>query len=318
MIYPWQAGQWRRLIAEYAALRLPQALLLCGQMGLGKLALANALAAVLLCETNTDQACGHCKGCHLFSAENHPDYYCLSPEEKRRVIKVDQVRQMIHSVTQTAHRGGAQVVVIAPAESLHAAAANALLKTLEEPMGQVYFILVSHAPGQLLPTITSRCQRVLLTPTDPGLLLPWLSERVPESCDPAVLLKLADGAPLRALSLQAAGVMALRDSLLSALQQCDAEQVTPSSLAADWVKQPPVLVLSLLYTVYGDVMKCLLGFSAAEMTHHDVFPLLMTLANKFTRVTCQAKMTQVQSALQVVAQDRHLNPQLLLESVLCS
>ena len=193
LTYPWIAPVLERLPRPAGA--LPRALLLAGRPGLGKRATALFLARSLLCETQRDglKACGKCASCHLYEAGNHPDLRMLEvgqeeeaqasstadeeagPSKKAsRQISVERVRTLTDFVTITAHRGGAKVICIIPAEAMHPSAANAVLKILEEPPGDTYFLLVSHQPERLLPTILSRCFQLAFALPDPGPALDWL------------------------------------------------------------------------------------------------------------------------------------------------
>lgn len=156
--FPWLepvAQQWRQQRQQG---RLGHALILQGPEGVGKGALAEWITQQLLCERGN--GCGYCKGCQLLAAGHHPDRYALAPDGQQ--IKVDAVRQLITQLTGTAHQGGARVAVLTDAQRLNQASANALLKTLEEPPAGVHLVLVV-GPGQpLLPTIVSRCQRLIV------------------------------------------------------------------------------------------------------------------------------------------------------------
>ena len=208
--------------------RLPHALLLFGPRGIGKLALAERLAQLLLCEGTGKKPCDACHACRWFLAGNHPDFRRLEPaalakqplpeveEEEggaRRPkqpsieIRIEQVRALADFLNVASHRGGRRVTVVHPAEHMNAPTANALLKSLEEPPAAAVFILVSHRPAQLLPTIRSRCVAlpVALPPREPAL--EWLAKEGVK--EPQRWLAYAGGAPLRALDYAAKGPAAL-------------------------------------------------------------------------------------------------------------
>lgn len=137
----------------------PQALLLAGSAGLGGLVLAEHCAAFLLCpHPKEGSACGQCQSCIWFQAGHHPDLLRISKEPDEKAIKIDVIRDKIARLSKTAHSEAAQVVLIHPAESLNKAAANALLKSLEEPKAGVYFFLVADHHASLPKTVLSRCQ----------------------------------------------------------------------------------------------------------------------------------------------------------------
>ena len=174
------------------------------------------LARAILCETSRDGlgACGTCASCHLIAAGNHPDLRLVelateeeqSGEGKKRPPPPRNPASRFpwtasvslgEFVTTTAYRGRAKVIMIAPAEAMHPAAANAVLKMLEEPPGNTYFLLVSHQPDRLLPTIRSRCFRVPFALPAPELALEWLKGRGVEQ--PELALAQGGYAPLAAV-----------------------------------------------------------------------------------------------------------------------
>ena len=140
MIYPWQQQQYQQLLQCYRAGMMPPALLLSGSKGLGKMQLARHLAQTLLCEQGLTAACEQCVSCCWFNAGTHPDLLEMTLEDKSQVIKIDQVRSLTQKLQKTT-AGPARVVLMSPADQLNPAAANALLKTLEEPPSKVFFIL---------------------------------------------------------------------------------------------------------------------------------------------------------------------------------
>ena len=219
---PWQRALAADLLARRA--RWPHAMLIAGPAGLGKRALALSLAHALLCESPAagGGACGACPGCRYAAAGQHPDLRVVEPIEiEDDVVKaidwiqVDRIREMTRWAELTSHRGGAKVALIVPAERMNLPAANALLKTLEEPPGSTHFLLVSHLPGRLPATILSRCERVAAPRPDAEAALRWLAARgVP---DAARALALAGGAPLRAVALADRAYQAERAVWIEAL-----------------------------------------------------------------------------------------------------
>jgi DNA polymerase-3 subunit delta' len=217
MITDLQSSTWTRLTAQLD--RLPHALLLHGVQGVGKLALAERFAQLLVCEKRKPgaQPCGTCEGCRWFLGGNHPDIRFLEPETLARTqvaaeeadepaakgakasnqIKIEQARNLREFVNVVSHRGGNRVVVVHPAEDMNTATANSLLKILEEPPPGAVFLLVSHRPTRLLPTIRSRCVPVPVPVPDPKAAANWLAKQGVRS--PERWLAFAGGAPRRAL-----------------------------------------------------------------------------------------------------------------------
>ena len=162
-ILPWQTSQWEQLQQYKNNNRLPHALLLVGPAGVGKTDFAKVFAQSLLCEGKTNKPCGTCRHCSLLNANNHPDYFDIKPDETSRVIKIDQIRQLIEAVSKTAHVSDAQIVLVNPADMLNRNAANALLKTLEEPSGKIIIFLIDNQKSVLPATIMSRCQKIFFS-----------------------------------------------------------------------------------------------------------------------------------------------------------
>ncbi len=204
----------KRLAADRE--HVPHALLVQGRGGIGKVEFARALAAAVLCESPArGLACGTCPSCHWLSQGNHPDYREIVPEasaeegeeaeadtkEKAKsvFIKIDQVRAVADFLTLSTHRAGFRVLLLHPAESMHPNAANALLKSLEEPPPATLIILVSDQPARLLATIRSRCRALSLPMPSREAALAWLeTQNLPNALE---ALAAAGGAPLLAVEL---------------------------------------------------------------------------------------------------------------------
>ncbi len=238
-LYPWQGELWRQLTEARA--RLPHALLLHGPAGIGKRELALELARWLLCQTpSAAGACGECPSCQWFEQGGHPDFRLIEPaaesepaeEGKKggRRISVEQVREVVEFLTLTSHQGGWRAVVLQPAESLGMAAANALLKTLEEPPPKTIFLLVSHQPRRLLPTILSRCRKLAVAGPEQAAAAAWLRDQA--VVEPESLLAEAGGAPLLALDHAEPERLARRERFLAGLARPEREDL--SALAGEY------------------------------------------------------------------------------------
>jgi DNA polymerase-3 subunit delta' len=233
---PWLEVPLRTLLAQRAT--LAHALLVAGPPSIGKRNFAMHLAQALLCERPRDDglACDACASCGYFVAGQHPDFRLVGLDtldddgevKQRAEIPVGDIRALRDLVELTAHRGGRRVVVIDPAEGMSHSAANALLKTLEEPPPATFLILVSHQPGRLPATIVSRCRRVALAPPARAQAIDWLAAQGVAA--PAGVLAQAHGAPLAALALADASRQDTRRQWLAALAEPRA--MSPSALAA--------------------------------------------------------------------------------------
>ena len=166
-LQPWLAPAWQLLADALRSGRIHHALLFGSPRGYGKRALADAFAAAALCpQRGADgRACGVCRSCLLVAAGSHPDLVRVTFElrddgKTRTELTVDQLRALGHRLALSSQFGGLQIAVIDPADAMNASAANALLKTLEEPASATIIVLVADDPSRLPATIRSRCQRI--------------------------------------------------------------------------------------------------------------------------------------------------------------
>ncbi len=179
LMYPWFVPLQQHMARAFAE-RQPASMLLASQRGLGVDELALWLAHALLCQDGQDFApCGQCAACKLWQAGNHTDFLLLQPAEGKKQIGIDQVRELLPFAMTSPMVGQRRVIFIAQAQLMNQAAANALLKVLEEPPAKAVFILSSERPGALLPTIRSRTVRLDLRPALPEQGLPWLQQQLP-------------------------------------------------------------------------------------------------------------------------------------------
>jgi DNA polymerase III subunit delta' len=257
--YPWLHSPWQRLLATRA--RPAQALLLAGPRGVGKSELAQAWARALLCEAPQPDgaACGRCPACHWFDTGGHPDFRLVTLQEKTgkegetrlaTAIEVDQAREAVDYVQLSTYRAGFRVVVVDPADSLNLAAANALLKVLEEPPLKTVFVLVSDQPRRLLPTIRSRCTRLDIGLPPVEQAAQWLAG---QGVDDALnLLALSGGTPLDAWRWADGGELDERLGVLDGLAR--PEQLDPVSSGERWKTVSPQTWHNVVYKWLGDLL----------------------------------------------------------------
>lgn len=236
MAYSWQQQQWRQLQDLIENERMPHALLLSGFGGIGKGQFARALAQRLLCESpDVDSACGRCKQCQLFAAGSHPDFRVLEPESPGKAIKIDSVREVGDFVTKTAQQGGWRIVVIHSAEAMNTHAANALLKSLEEPGQNVLLILVSGQLERIMPTVRSRCRILKFPLPSENEASQWLEQVIGKSQQIPALLELAGNRPLQALTLFETETLEKHKQFVVLLEGVASGSEAPLK-AAEWCK----------------------------------------------------------------------------------
>lgn len=317
--FPWQQACWQQLLEQYQSGRLPHALLFNGHAGTGKRLLAQALAAYLLCtQPNKNKACGTCKGCQLLAAGSHPDLMQLEPEEKSRVIKVDQIRALKNFSSQTAQLNGYKVIILQPADSLNINAANALLKDLEEPPGKTLFLLVSDQAEQIVATIRSRCQRLHFPVLDSQQCSQWLADKVADEETRAQLLRLADNAPLQALQLHENDALNHRKTIYRGLAEVQQGKSHPSSVAQTLQGYEALELINWLQIWVADIIKAAQTGDARQLKNQDLAGFLMKTAAQVQLNGLYLYLDSLQEQRQALLSGHNPNKILLLESLLIS
>ncbi len=177
-MYTWLENDFNRLVARFQKNRLHHAMLVTGQQGIGKSDFCHELAGFLLCQKvaqhGQTQVCGQCQSCTLLKAQTHPDFHIIQSDKQ---IGVDLIRGAIEKLISKAQLSGNKVLIIEAADSMTESAANALLKTLEEPTDDTFLMLLSDKPEKLLPTILSRCEKHRLSTPSSQECIAWLSSQ---------------------------------------------------------------------------------------------------------------------------------------------
>jgi DNA polymerase-3 subunit delta' len=320
MIFPWQKKQWQQILQLRQQKRLPHAFLFSGIQGVGKKQLANTLAHALLCETPDLEgySCGQCRYCHLIKAQSHPDFLKISPEESGQVIKIDQIREVIQFVNETALQGGYRVIIIDPANAMNLNAANALLKSLEEPTPNCLFILISNQSMRLLPTIKSRCQEIIFSKPDKTLALSWLNTQFDENQPTELLLNLTQGAPLKAYELMKSDFLQVRQNLYQGLVALSRKKIDPVQFAAQWQEIEFINFFDLLQNWLRDLMRFKLTRGEGELINIDFRAIYAEINPIFSLNNLIRYVDKVKEIQTKVLGSVSLNRQLILEELFIS
>ena len=307
-----------RLRALAGAQRLPHALLFCGMEGVGKRRTARVLARTLLCTRGGDAPCGCCDACRTMAAGVHPDYFEVVPEVRGKgaaMIRTEAVRDILIAASGAPVQAQRRIILIDGAETMNETAANRLLKTLEEPSGEVLFILVTHAYDAVLPTIRSRAVRIAFGALPRAEIAAALMERGVE--DAAALAALADGSLGRAYALADEG-LALRDEALDLLAQLRTLGIEDLwGRAAEIGARPHAertAWIGFLQMALRDLLILREDGAASELYHIDRRAELTALLTQLTRADLFALMEETRQLTRRFA--ANVNPALQVEAFL--
>lgn len=312
--FPWHTDAIAQLTAAWEAQRFPHALLVQGAEGLGKRHLAAWLAAAVLCENSVPRlrVCGTCQSCLLINAHSHPDLLWVSPEEDKQQISVEQIRAAGTRLTQTSYRQGYKVAVVEPAHQMTVNAANSLLKTLEEPTPQSVLVLVTSQPSSLLPTVRSRCSKIVVQGPGATEALSWLESETGGSVSPQ-LLEFAGRAPLRAAELAQGRFDQLDADMQRSVSQLASGHTDVTQVATEWAKEGLIERLNWLDLWLSSAARAAIGGSAdlftfpARSAHLPSVPptlnisALYTLVDQIRALKAQLARTALQRELAVEA-----------------
>ena len=306
-VYPWTEEAFNAFFSS--AGRQAHAYLLAGQSGLGKTVFAEQLVKSILCQTHESDACGECQSCKLLESGSHPDLHVLESEKrtleindlfanfspryledeskrKRRknpsaVIAIDQVRGVIPDINTRPHLSGCRIIIINTAEDLNINAANSLLKSLEEPPSDCFFLLISHEPGRLLPTLRSRCNRMDFRIPDKVQALEWLNKQLPGRSDTATLLDSAKGIPLRALALADGEINTDESRVFQTMLKLANRQIDPVTAAAELIKKSNLIeILTPLQIMVSRIIRLKTAARNSSVVEQDENKTLIDIGKR--------------------------------------
>lgn len=257
-VYPWLSEAWERWKQQLEHQRFASATLINAPHGVGAEQLIEKFSQALMCTTQRSEPCGFCHGCELMLSATHPDYHLVRPEKEGKSITVEQIRIANRLAQESSQLSGFRLIVIEPAEAMNESAANALLKTLEEPAEKCVFILLTHQVSRLLATIVSRCQQIIIPEPQPQAVMPWLTEQCQQSI-PAFAAHIHGNAPLltRAFILQGElqNYLAIEQQFVQALQG----DISSLLNCAKTISGQPLSGLRWLWYLLTDAQKTAFG-----------------------------------------------------------
>ena len=319
-LYPWQESQWANIQWSLERNRLPHALLLTGSEGMGKKYFAQMLITSLLCQNRGEklQACGECRSCQLYSSGNHPDFIQLAPEEPGKQIGIDRVRSLGPFVALKPQLNEHKCILVEAAHMMNSNAANAFLKTLEEPNEKTHLILVTDQPAKLLPTIRSRCQMIQFAPELNETSTQWVEQTLSSlnivNFNAGKLIRMAAGAPLQAVKFAQDGTQGQIDALSSSLYELSKNRVTASQAAEKWLKisnESDFFVLDWYYLIVHSQL--INRVSGKDNTSFSVLSAISEVINKMPLKSLFHLVDEIANAKK--GWSTQANKQLLLEGL---
>jgi DNA polymerase III subunit delta' len=271
-LLPWLEPAAQRLQGAFDAGRLPSALLIHEAPGVGAMALAVRFAQLRLC-AGARPPCGECTHCRRVASGEHPDFMLVGPDPESKLgqISVDQIRELSRHLALSSYEGRGTVVVVQPADALNRNAANALLKTLEEPRADAHLILLTSAPSLLPATIRSRCQKLAVPAPGRDATLAWLNERKPaHRADWPAVLDVVGVAPLAALAADVGHLLALREDVLGALAAAAQGRLDVIRTAESWARDDLPLRLACIENCLTGQLLAMRAGTRLQAGHLDI------------------------------------------------
>ena len=286
-MFPWLKPIFDAVLTNYSNSMLSHAVVFESVVNVGAETLLERLSAGILCESLNDlKVCGKCYSCVNFMQEKtHPDYIEVKPEDNG-LITLSSIQNIVASLSTKPYCGGARVIVIYDIDQLHVSAANALLKILEEPRSDVYFLLTSSDIEGVLDTIKSRCFSISITIDEEEIRSYLISEVATSTLENNLsvedAIRLSHKSPLLAVDLLTANSQKLedffkiRDFLFESLKnsRCPVE-MAEKSLEITTTKE----IVNWLIVIYSDLYKVLIGLEVNYIYNQDKIDELKILAS---------------------------------------
>jgi len=294
--------------------RLAHAYLFEGAEGIGKRLMALALVRAVFCQNST--GCGECASCRKIDHNNHPDLHIFAPDGQ--YIKIDQIRELQRELSFRPLEARKKVCLIDQAEKMNPSAANALLKTLEEPSDNTLIILLSSRPDSMLSTVRSRCQKLPFARLPQQKIEEALQDhRNLEPGDAHVLAALAEGSFLRALGRDQEFYLDRRREIIKSITGLSQASILPllelaKAMAAEKELIPDML--EVLQSFYRDLLVFQQGYPEESLVNIDLMEKIRRISGHEDTASLLRKLEAIQSGRKNL--DRNVNTQLNLEVLL--
>lgn len=313
MKYYWLKKQLDNWQSSLNSDRKPQAVIISGSQGMGKVQLLNVMVANMMCR-KSEVACGQCQNCSLNQQQTHPDVKKIEPENN--LIKVKMIRELTQFFVSTPHCSDHKVAVIDCADQMNAAAANALLKVLEEPPSRGLLFLVTDSKHRLMPTIRSRCVTldVTITNEEKAQLSAWLKDEgswEDSAIDDALLL--AGFQPLKALNLLQSGGLSTFMGRLDLIHEVVTDKVSVSQAAKTLSENESYDMWQLLLNYFAQLVK--VNISDKPQAMSVLHPLNQLVKNKPKVLHIIVKFTELINMV-MINFNNQVKTQLMIEAVL--
>jgi len=309
--------QIRILRSALKARRLPHAYLFEGPDGIGKRRVALALAQAIQCTRQDDNACGLCESCRKVEEHTHPDVWWVEPE--KNAIRIDVIRQLQRDMNFEPLEGSGRVIIVDEADTMLHNAANAMLKTLEEPPGASTMVLITSRPQQLLPTIVSRCQRLAFGPLTKEMASQVIARQIGD--DPgivALLASLSGGSPGRALAFDRELFLEERPPLIEEVERCSLNNVKEIFKLAEKLdkerKAEISIILEILQCWYRDLAVYQVTGNPEQLINVDLLPIIQKVAGQESLELAISRFEAIGKTLRNL--DRNANVRLSLDVLL--
>lgn len=305
----------KRLQQAISSGRVAHAYLISGAPGSGKKTLAFAFAGALFCQNLDDNACGTCRNCRRIGANNHPDVAIVRPETGR--IRINQIRELKDKFALQSFEGSWKIGIIIDAETMTEAAANSLLKLLEEPSGKAVIMLLCTSRTMLLPTIVSRCQTIPMRRLARNDIADFLVQEHQLPLETAMVIAgLADGRLGQAIEMASQENLAWKDEVLAVMTCKEGQGLVALRLAAKLDAEPEAseFCLRVLSSWLRDILLVASGCPETEIVHQDRYPDLLALGEVLDESSVMQAIRQVESTRRALK--ANANRRLALDTLL--